>query len=49
MNVKGLIGRDVYDNSTYYKVFNTYDPIFKEALRIINSPDYDKILSAPAD
>lgn len=45
MVVKGLIGRDIYDNSTYYKVYNSYDPIFKEALRVINSPDYDSILS----
>lgn len=44
MNVKGLIGRDIYDQPTYYKVFNQYDPIFKEALRIINSNEYDEIL-----
>lgn len=46
MNVKGLIGRDIYDNSTYFKVFNTHDPIFLRALEIINSPEYDEILSA---
>lgn len=45
MNVKGLIGRDVFDQSTYYKVYNRYDPIFKEALRIINSAEYDAILN----
>lgn len=45
MVIKGLIGRDVYDNATYFKVFNTHDPIFKEALRIISSPEYDDILS----
>lgn len=45
MNLKGLIGRDVFDQATYFKVFNEYDPIFKEALRIINSPEYDNILS----
>lgn len=44
MNIKGLIGRDIYDQATYYKVFNKYDPIFKEALRIINSPEYYGIL-----
>ena len=48
MNVKGLIGRDVFDQATYYKVYNGYDPIFREALQIINSPRYDEILSAPA-
>lgn len=45
MIIKGLIGRDIYDNATYFKVYNNHDPIFKEALRIINSPEYDKILS----
>lgn len=45
MVIKGLIGRDVYDNATYFKVFNTHDPIFKEALRVISSPEYDDILS----
>ena len=44
MSIKGLIGRDVFDQATYFKVYNDYDPIFKEALRIINSPDYDAIL-----
>lgn len=47
MIVKGLIGRDVYDQPTYFKVYNEYDPIFREAYRIINSPDYDRILSSP--
>lgn len=45
MILKGLIGRDVYDQPTYFKVYNEYDPIFKEAYRLINSPEYDKLLS----
>lgn len=45
MVLKGLIGRDIYDQSTYFKVYNLHDPIFKEALRIINSDQYDRILS----
>lgn len=45
MVLKGLIGRDVYDSSTYYRVYNTHDPIFREAYRLINSDDYDKLLS----
>ncbi len=49
MIIKGLIGRDTYDNSTYFKVYNTYDPIFREALRVINSPDYDQLLSTPEE
>ena len=45
MVIKGLIGRDIYDNPTYFKVFNQYDPIFRQALELINSADYDKLLS----
>ena len=47
MIVKGLIGRDVYDQATYFKVFNEHDPIFKEAYRLIKSSDYNQLLSAP--
>lgn len=43
--VKALIGRDVYDNATYFKVYNSYDPIYREALRLINSDEYDKRLA----
>ena len=45
MIIKALIGRDVFENATYYKVYNTYDPIFRKALEVINSDEYDKILS----
>lgn len=45
--IKGLIGRDIYDNATYFKVYNSYDPIFREAYRLINSDDYDRILTRP--
>lgn len=48
MVIKGLIGRDVYDNPTYFKVFNEYDPVFREALRLINSAEYDQLLSPPS-
>lgn len=44
MILKGLIGRDIFDNSTYYKVYNTHDPIFQEAYRLINSEEYEKLL-----
>ena len=44
MIIKALIGRDIYENATYFKVYNGYDPIFREALRLINSPEYDAIL-----
>lgn len=45
MILKGLIGRDIYENETYFKVYNQHDPIFREAYRLINSEEYDKILS----
>lgn len=45
MLIKSLIGRDIYDNATYYKVYNQYDPVFKEAYLLINSDDYDLLLS----
>ena len=44
MIIKALIGRDVYDNQTYFKVYNNHDPIFKEALRLINSDEYPLLL-----
>lgn len=47
MVLKGLIGRDTYDSSTYYKVYNQRDPMFKQALDIISSDEYNKILSKP--
>lgn len=45
MIIKGLIGRNVYENATYHKVYNQGNEIFREALRLINSDDYDRILS----
>lgn len=47
MILKGLIGRDIFDDGTYFKVYNRHDPIFREALRLINSSEYDRLLSAP--
>lgn len=44
MSIKGLIGRDIFDNATYFKVYNTHDPIFKKAYEVINSQDYTTIL-----
>lgn len=44
MILKALIGRDIYDNPTYYRVYNTHDPIFREAYRLINSEEYDNLL-----
>ncbi|MDE6342245.1 MAG: S41 family peptidase [Muribaculaceae bacterium] len=47
MVLKGLIGRDIYDSSTYFKVYNERDPMFIKALEIIKSRQYDDILKAP--
>lgn len=44
MIIKALIGRDVYDNATYFKVYNQHDPVFKEAVRLIGSDDYPLLL-----
>lgn len=44
MSIKGLIGRDIFDQATYFKVYNLHDPIFGEAYRLINSSDYDTLL-----
>ena len=44
MIIKALIGRDLYNEETYYKVYNRFDPIYQRALEIINSDEYDKIL-----
>ena len=48
MLLKALIGRDIYDNATYFKVYNLHDPIFIESLKLINSPEYDSLLSSGA-
>lgn len=48
MIIKALIGRDIYDNATYFKVYNLHDPIFSEALKLINSSEYDRLLSSGA-
>ncbi len=44
--IKGLIGRDLFTPSTYSRIVNPINPIYKEALRIINSPqEYNSLLS----
>ncbi|MDE5847690.1 MAG: peptidase S41, partial [Muribaculaceae bacterium] len=47
MVLKGLIGRDIYDSSTYFKVYNQRDPMFRKALEVIRSKEYSDILTAP--
>lgn len=37
--IKGLLARDLYDNGVYARAVNKLDPVFNEALRLINDPD----------
>ncbi|MDE6018746.1 MAG: S41 family peptidase [Muribaculaceae bacterium] len=46
MILKGLIGRDIYDSATYFKVYNERDPMFKRALEVIKTDEYSKILKS---
>lgn len=45
--IKGIIGRDLFDTSTYFRIVNPLlNPIYREALEIINSPEeYEKYLN----
>lgn len=46
--IKGLIGRDIYEQSTYSRVVGPLDPTFATAVEIINDPAlYRSYLSAP--
>lgn len=36
--LKGLIGRDLFETATYYRVTNPLNPVYAEAVRIINDP-----------
>ena len=47
MVLKGLIGRDIYDSATYFKVYNERDSMFRKALEVIKSDEYTNILKAP--
>lgn len=43
--LKALIARDLFEQSSYYRVANEGNPVYREALRIINEPkEYAKIL-----
>lgn len=46
--LKALIGRDLFNTDTYYKIMNPANPTFVEALEVINSPErYNSYLSSP--
>ncbi|MCM1483043.1 MAG: S41 family peptidase [Muribaculaceae bacterium] len=36
--MKALIGRDLYDDGMYYRVYNEINPVYREALRVITNP-----------
>lgn len=43
--IKGLLARDLYENGVYMRAVNHLDPIFNEALKIINDPKrYNELL-----
>ncbi len=44
MIIKALVGRDVFADATYYKVYNRHDPIFIKALEVITGEGYNKAL-----
>lgn len=39
--LKALIGRDIFEDATYFKIYNMHDPIFLKALEVITSSEYD--------
>ena len=48
--LKGLIGRDLFETATYYRVTNPLNPVYAEAVRIINNPaTYNSLLQGTAD
>ncbi|MCM1356074.1 MAG: S41 family peptidase [Staphylococcus sp.] len=48
--VKGLIGRDIYEQSVYSRLVSPFDPIYAEAIEIITKPDlYNSVLTTPKE
>lgn len=43
--IKALIARDIFDRSAYFRIANENEPIYREAVRTINSPEYPAILN----
>lgn len=43
---KGLIGRDLFEQSTYYLIANSLNPVYRKAVEVINSPEeYNNFLT----
>ncbi len=48
--IKGLIGRDLYEQSTYRRIVNPMNPVFANAVEIITNPSlYNSYLSTPSE
>ena len=44
--MKALIGRDLFTQSTYFRIANVLNPVYGEAVRIVTTPaEYDAVLS----
>ena len=44
--MKSLIGRDLFTQSTYFRIANVLNPVYGEAVRIVTTPaEYDAVLS----
>ncbi len=42
--IKSIVGRDVFTDEVFYKVWNRSSEIYLEALKVINSSDYNTLL-----
>ena len=43
--IKAIIGRDLFDQSTYFRIANPMSPEFREALEVITDADrYNSLL-----
>lgn len=47
MIIKALVGRDIYEDATYFKIYNMHDPVFLKAVEVITGPEYDANLKTP--
>ena len=46
--IKGLIGRDLFEQATYYRIVNPYNTIFTSAVEIISDPVKYRSYLSPA-
>lgn len=45
LQLKALIGQNIFDNKAYFQIVNELDPIYNQALEIIRSNQYNDILN----